>query len=581
MPNKSVREMSEWELRRNSLGYKVFRSTLFGALALGLVALVVGLGLYTWSLVQQYIRESFSIARSVAASAEKWIDQDILTDEVMNVFRSMTDEELAATDTEPYRARFAHVEELSQFQSMRKLLGDYLGSSDMNDLYFGVYDRSKAALVYICDPDTNPETLCYPGDWDALNQRELNRFLEWDGTGKLYTITYTKRWGWICTGAYPVRLRDETISGFIMADITLGEVWKGMKVFLLQYTLAMLAITLVVGFVMTRHMKKRLVMPITDIAVAAGQYATDHRGGIQGGNHFSRLSIRTGDEVENLSLVMADMERDLNDYEENLKSITAEKERINTELALATRIQADMLPSIFPPYPERTDMDIYALMDPAKEVGGDFYDFFLLDQDHLGLVMADVSGKGIPAALFMTVSMILVQNYAMTGLSPAKVLEAMNHQICSNNREQMFVTVWFGILDLRDGTLTAANAGHEYPVLRKPGGPFELMKDRHGFVIGGMDGIRYKEYTLQLEPGASLFLYTDGVPEAANDAREFFGIDRMLGALNSAGETSAEGLLAAVRKSVDGFVGSAPQFDDMTMLCITYLGQKPAEGGQP
>ena len=282
--------------------------------------------------------------------------------------------------------------------------------------------------------------------------------------------------------------------------------------------------------------------------------------------------FRTDDEVEILADAFATLSKRTRDYIGEIITITAEKKRIGTELALATRIQADMLPNIFPAFPERPDFDVYASMTPAKEVGGDFYDFFLIDENHLALVMADVSGKGVPAALFMMISKILVQNFAMTGRSPAEVLQAVNNQICSNNREEMFVTVWFGILDTRTGKITAANAGHEYPTLMPAGGQFELVKDKHGFVIGGMDGMRYKEYELQLTPGAKLFLYTDGVPEATDANSELFGTDRMLAALNSDTSAPPEQVLKLVRGAVDGFVKDAEQFDDLTMLCLEYRG---------
>ena len=283
-------------------------------------------------------------------------------------------------------------------------------------------------------------------------------------------------------------------------------------------------------------------------------------------------AYRTDDEIEILAEAFATLSRRTRDYIDEITTITAEKERIGTELALATRIQADMLPNIYPAFPERPEFDIYATMTPAKEVGGDFYDFFLVDDNHLGLVMADVSGKGVPAALFMMISKILVQNYAMTGRSPAEVLRDVNNQICSNNREEMFVTVWFGVLDTRTGKITAANAGHEYPALMPSGGQFELVKDKHGFVIGGMEGMRYKEYELQLTPGAKLFLYTDGVPEATDANKELFGTDRMLAALNADASAVPEKILKQVRGAVDGFVQDAEQFDDLTMLCLEYRG---------
>ena len=255
-------------------------------------------------------------------------------------------------------------------------------------------------------------------------------------------------------------------------------------------------------------------------------------------------------------------------HEKDVKSA-----RIESELSLATRIQADMLPNIFPAFPERRDFDVYAAMTPAKEVGGDFYDFFLIDDNHLGIVMADVSGKGVPAALFMMASKILIQNHAMTGKSPKEVLETVNEQICSNNREEMFVTVWFGVLDLDSGVLTAANAGHEYPILKSPTGEFEIVKDKHGFVIGGMAGVKYKEYELKLEPGSKLFIYTDGVAEATNAEGELFGLERLVASLNRHRDGAPAEVLESVGQMIEAFVAGAEQFDDLTMLCLHYIGK--------
>ena len=287
-------------------------------------------------------------------------------------------------------------------------------------------------------------------------------------------------------------------------------------------------------------------------------------------------AIRLHNEIGQLSADVSAMVEEIDDYVNRIRTITAEKERASAEIALAARIQADMLPQNKPEIRERRDIDIDALMDPAREVGGDFYDYFLLDEDHLVLVMADVSGKGIPAALFMMAAMILVRNHIRAGTGPGKALEIINNQICGNNREQMFVTVWLGILDLNTGILTAANAGHEYPVFRRPGERFELMKDKHGFVVGGLKNVRYREYTVEISPGASIFLYTDGVPEATDAGERLFGTERMLEALNAAPDASPEELLARVRSAVDSFVGDAPQFDDLTMLCLRYNGKGDA-----
>ena len=276
--------------------------------------------------------------------------------------------------------------------------------------------------------------------------------------------------------------------------------------------------------------------------------------------------------------VLADDVKSLADgvasYMVNLKAATSERERIGTELSLATRIQADMLPNTFPAFPERPEFDIYASADPAKEVGGDFYDFFLVDDDHLCIIMADVSGKGVPAALFMMASKIILANNARMGKSPAHIMTDANASIYAHNREEMFVTVWLGILELSTGKLTASNAGHEYPVIKRAYGGFELFKDKHSVVVGGMEGMRYKEYELILEPGSRLFLYTDGVPEATSAEKELFGTERMLAALNEAPSAPLGELLKSVRKAVDGFVKDAEQFDDLTMLCVEYRGKR-------
>lgn len=266
---------------------------------------------------------------------------------------------------------------------------------------------------------------------------------------------------------------------------------------------------------------------------------------------------------------------ELNDISESINAMVGslkEKERIGAELGVASRIQASMLPCIFPPFPERTDFDIFATMQPAKEVGGDFYDFFLVDDDHLALVMADVSGKGVPAALFMVIAKTLLKNSAQTGAAPGEVMRKVNQQLCENNEEDMFVTAWLGILELSTGKLVCANAGHERPALRRANGQYELVTDRHGFVLGGMEGMRYSEYALQLAPGDALYVYTDGVAEATNAHHELFGTERMLAALNAQPEQPPRTLLPFLKERIDDFVGTAPQFDDITMLCLRYFG---------
>ena len=262
------------------------------------------------------------------------------------------------------------------------------------------------------------------------------------------------------------------------------------------------------------------------------------------------------------------MEREQMEQENMIR----EQERIVKELSTARQIQNSVLPHIFPPFPERKEIDLFASMDPARDVGGDFYDFFFIDEDHLCLVIADVSGKGIPAALFMMFSKRIIEDFAKIEHSVSEILRKTNEVLCDNNQAEMFVTVWLGILEISTGRLNAANAGHEYPAICKKDGSFELYKDKHGFVIGGMPGVRYKEYALQMEPGDKIFVYTDGVPEATAGSGEMFGAERMTAALNTCADGRPEVILRRVRSAVDDFVGDAEQFDDLTMMCLEYKG---------
>ena len=332
-----------------------------------------------------------------------------------------------------------------------------------------------------------------------------------------------------------------------------------------------------VSVIFMRYMEKQVTIPAEGLADAAKDYLGD---GIREPDHKAFLQkcqplCALHSEMGTLAKSSARMVHDLQNYMIYLRQATADRERINTELNVATRIQASMLPHDFP---DREEYSLYATMNPAKEVGGDFYDFFHVDDDHLALVIADVSGKGIPAAMFMVTSKNLLKSCAQTGASPKEILEKVNQQLCENNEAEMFVTVWLGILELSTGKMVCANAGHEFPAICRAGGEFELLKDRHGFVLAGMEFTKYRQYEEILHPGDRLYIYTDGVPEATDADDELYGTDRMLRALNRNPEAEPEELLRTVRRNVDVFVGEAPQFDDMTMLGLVYHGPKEKGG---
>ena len=281
---------------------------------------------------------------------------------------------------------------------------------------------------------------------------------------------------------------------------------------------------------------------------------------------------RTGDEIEVLAESFAKQSARTALYIEQIQRVTAEKERIGAELDMASRIQGSQLPNLFPPFPDRKEFSLYASMDPAKEVGGDFYDFFMIDEDHMGFVIADVSGKGVPAALLMMVSRVLIKSGLQNGKSPAETLASVNNQLCESNDEEFFVTVWLAVLELSTGNGIAANAGHEHPVLRRAGGKYELQVYRHSLAVGVMKDVPFRQHEFHLNPGDSFFVYTDGVPEATDRNSELYGTGRMLEALNRDADAEPEEVLANLTADINRFVDGAEQFDDITMLGFRYRG---------
>ena len=281
---------------------------------------------------------------------------------------------------------------------------------------------------------------------------------------------------------------------------------------------------------------------------------------------------RTGDEIEVLAESFAKQSALNMLYIDQIRHVTAEKERISAELDMASKIQASQLPRLFPAFPNRREFSLFASMTPAKEVGGDFYDFFMVGTDHIALVMADVSGKGVPAALLMMVARVLLKSSLQNGKGPAEALESVNNQLCESNDAGFFVTIWVAVLEISTGKGVASNAGHEHPVLRRAGGSYELVIYKHSMPVATIEGIRFQQHEFQLNPGDSIFVYTDGVAEATNGDSELYGTERMLGALNSEPDAQPEQVLTNVMNDITGFVDGAEQFDDITMLCFRYMG---------
>ncbi len=329
-----------------------------------------------------------------------------------------------------------------------------------------------------------------------------------------------------------------------------------------------------IGFM--KFTEQKISQPIEKLAEIVGNYYLGHTSEDERKKMLEDCAVYAKDstEVGKLARSYISMIEDLETYIENLQSIMSEKERINAELQLASDIQAHMLPCIFPPFPERTEFDLYALMHPAKEVGGDFYDFFIVNEDKLAFIVADVSGKGVPAALFMVIAKTLIKNYTQMNMDPAEVFTTVNHILCDGNDAGLFVTAWMGVLEITSGKLTYVNAGHNPPLIKRANGEFEYLRERTGFVLAGMDGIKYRQNNLELHPGDRIFLYTDGVTESTNEHEELYGEERLQHFLNNHETGNTEEVLDSLRKDLRDFSNEAPQFDDITMLLLDYKGTK-------
>ena len=451
-----------------SLTAKTIRSTVLSSVALGLVALIIGLSFYGYTLVHQYITRAFETAKLASVSAQKGADSISLSKEIMGIYRGLTEEERSQVGTEEYRQHFSGLESVTKkggaYDVLVHMLRNFVNEVDY--VYLGMYDRDTQALVYIVDSDEdeplfpgewervtrqgpekflnwNGEGTLVPGVWEKKKKKGMLKFLNWNGEGMLYDIDNSETYGWMCTAGFPIRDEAGELCEFLLVDVSINSVIRNMVKCALQIGIGLALATALIAWGASRRMKKSVVQPIDAIADAAVTYARDKRSGSARQDHFSGLNIHTGDELQNLSQVMADMERDLTAHEEQVTRITAEKERIGTELSLATQIQAAMLPHIFPPFPDRTDFDLYASMDPAKEVGGDFYDYFLIDDDHLGLVIADVSGKGVPAARFM---MARLQGREPRPLPETTMLGALMRYLNTPNKDFQPMGANMGIL---------------------------------------------------------------------------------------------------------------------------------------
>ena len=520
---------------------------LFGLL-LGAVCSTVGYIEFTAVLEQQYNDSAYEIAETAR--------------EILNPDKFEQYLQTGRTDVD--------------FYNIRPIFPPHPDGANVTFISVPMVSGDYRTLTYIYDTvNSDTEFERYPlgytaSDLDEKHTENVVKIMTKGGRAEKYLYSYSKESGAHTTAAIDVKNSDGKIIAMLCVEKPMTRLEAARNTYVLHVILWTLTAIVLFIIVYSVILRRGIIKPIKTLTKEAERFAKTN---LPSGEP---INIRQKDEVGILARAVEKMETDIARYTENLTVITAEKERVNTELSVATRIQANMLPSIFPAFPNRKEFDIFATMNPAKEVGGDFYDFFMVDERHLAIVMADVSGKGVPAALFMVIGKTLIKDHTWPGKDLGSVFDEVNELLCESNSEGLFITAFEGVLDLVSGEFRFVNAGHEIPYICKKNGKFEPYKIRAGFVLAGMEGMRYKCGEMQLEAGDKIFQYTDGITEAANVRMELYGMDRLTAVLGENSDLPPGELLPAVKRDIDNFVGEAPQFDDITMLCLEYRARMEA-----
>ncbi len=559
MANKKTKRKN----RIVSLRFKSIAIILVFAIVLSVIAITISYNVYSNTLDEQYKRLSSNLAKTAASqlSAE---DLERYYEEVKKI--GTYDDEKYWGD-EAYKAAYDAKADAIKDAKYYEMLDTLFEIKDNNDiLYLYVQKLDGDMCTYIFDAD-RADDRCQLGTTHEVSGPTKETKNPENGIPAFIT---NDAYGWLVTSMEPVKDADGNPVALVGVDISMDDIMAQRANYLRNIIIIIEVAVVILVALIVFLINITLVKPINKVSKAAESFVEDRDKSSKDLSAISKLDIHTGDEVETLSKSIQQMETDINNYITNLTAVTAEKERIGAELDVATHIQSSMLPSIFPAFHGKKQFDIHATMNPAKEVGGDFYDFFMVDERHLAVVMADVSGKGVPAALFMVIGKTLLKDHTTPGKDLSEVFTEVNNILCESNSEGLFITAFEGVLDLVTGEFTYVNAGHEPPYIAAADEGFKAHRIRHGFVLAGMEDMMYKSGSTTLKPGNKLFLYTDGVTEATNANNKLYGMERLEIALNRVKEKTPEEILTAVKADIDAFVGEAPQFDDITMLCLDF-----------
>ena len=462
-------------------------------------------------------------------------------------------------------------EQTEEYARTRRILNAYCNRMNVSLVYVIKVDQSDyESFVSVFNAVDNSVDNSHYEEWELGHPRETTNDEYREAYREIYEnespfeIIYRLNPGQglrpHITMIVPIDNDEGKVSALLCVQRPISELASVILSFVSYIIIASLVLVLVVAQFVVRFLRKWVVKPIRKISIEATRFAKENTKGEELGD------VSKFEEIYNLSRSIDKMETDMVNYIDNLTTVTAERERIGTELNFAKQIQYSSLPTKFPAFPNREEFDVYAYMKPAKEVGGDFYNFVLVDDDHLAVWIGDVSDKGVPAALFMMSINIMINIRTCMGGTPSEIMAFVNDNICEHNGENMFITIWLGILEISTGRLTFVNAGHEDMAVYREGGEFELYKTKHNIAVGIQSGMVYKGFEMQLGKGDKIFIYTDGVPEATDPYDTLFNTDRMISALNEKKDGSPQEFLEIVYTRVKEFVGDRTQFDDLTMV---------------
>ena len=462
-------------------------------------------------------------------------------------------------------------EQTEEYARTRRILNAYCNRMNVSLVYVIKVDQSDyESFVSVFNAVDNSVDNSHYEEWELGHPRETTNDEYREAYREIYEnespfeIIYRLNPGQglrpHITMIVPIDNDEGKVSALLCVQRPISELASVILSFVSYIIIASLVLVLVVAQFVVRFLRKWVVKPIRKISIEATRFAKENTKGEELGD------VSKFEEIYNLSRSIDKMETDMVNYIDNLTTVTAERERIGTELNFAKQIQYSSLPTKFPAFPNREEFDVYAYMKPAKEVGGDFYNFVLVDDDHLAVWIGDVSDKGVPAALFMMSINIMINIRTCMGGTPSEIMAFVNDNICEHNGENMFITIWLGILEISTGRLTFVNAGHEDMAVYRGGGEFELYKTKHNIAVGIQSGMVYKDFEMQLGKGDKIFIYTDGVPEATDPYDTLFNTDRMISALNEKKDGSPQEFLEIVYTRVKEFVGDRTQFDDLTMV---------------